>query len=109
MSGSNALVRRVVERASTDGTFRSLLISDPKTAVESELGVIIPADLTVKVFEEGPDEFFIVLPPMEACDESRDPALAAAVAGVAGAAGVVGVSGVVGGDPFAWSPSHLGR
>lgn len=89
MSSNSALVQRVVERASTDSEFRAQLMSDPKAAVESELGISIPADLTVKVVEEKPDEFYIVLPPKETSGALSDAALA----------------GVSGGDSSTWGPN----
>ena len=57
-----ALERRLVVRAYQDEAFRALLLSDPKAALEQELGVDLPTGLKVTVLEETPDELFLVLP-----------------------------------------------
>jgi hypothetical protein len=44
---------RLLERADKDQTFRSLLRSNPRLAIEQELGLRIPADVTVQVHEEA--------------------------------------------------------
>jgi hypothetical protein len=89
MSGNSAFIERVVERATTDDSFRGQLVANPKAAVESELGIAIPAGVTVKVVEETPQEFYIVLPPKETTGELSDEALA----------------GVAGGSSSTWGPN----
>jgi hypothetical protein len=89
MPTNSALVERVIERASDDAAFRSQLLSNPKAAVESELGISIPKDLNVKVVEEMPNEFYIVLPPKDQSGQLSDAQLA----------------GVAGGDSSTWGPN----
>jgi len=89
MPTNTALVEKVIEKARTDAAFRSQLQSNPKAAVESELGISIPADLNVKVVEEKPNEFYIVLPPKEQSGQLSDAQLA----------------GVAGGDSSTWGPN----
>jgi hypothetical protein len=89
MSTNSALVERIVERARTDDRFRAQLRSNPRQAVENELGISIPVHMTVRVVEESADEFYIVLPPHEHSGELSDAELA----------------GVAGGDSSTWGPN----
>ena len=66
----NELREHLIEKAAMDGAFRARLLSDPKAAVEEELGLTIPADFTLKVYEDVPDTTHLVLPPLAALDES---------------------------------------
>lgn len=93
MASNGALVERVVQRASADPGFRAHLMADPKGAVESELGIAIPVGMKVRVVEERPDEFYIVLPPKGRSGEVSDAALA----------------GVAGGDYSTWGPNRQSR
>jgi hypothetical protein len=54
--------RRLVERARSDPSFKELLLTNPRTAFERELGYPLPKSLSVKVVEESPTELFLVLP-----------------------------------------------
>ena len=58
------------EKAAMDGAFRARLLSDPKAAVEEELGLTIPAGFTLKVHEDIPNTSHLVLPPLASLDES---------------------------------------
>ena len=53
---------RLIEKAWKDDGFRKSLIADPKAAVSAELGVSLPASTTVRVVEETPDTFVLVIP-----------------------------------------------
>ncbi len=53
---------RLVSRATTDPQFRRQLLEDPQAAVRDELGVSLPADVTVTVVEETPHALYLVLP-----------------------------------------------
>ena len=64
------LREHLIEKAAMDEAFRARLLSDPKAAVEEELGLTIPADFTLKVYEDVPDTTHLVLPPLAALDES---------------------------------------
>jgi len=57
---------QLVSRAIKDDSFRQQLITDPKAVLQTELGATLPADVEVKVVEEQPNSFFLVLPPKEA-------------------------------------------
>ena len=54
---------KIVGKAAEDADFRARLLSDPKAAIEQELGVAIPASLSVEVHEEGDATAHLVLPP----------------------------------------------
>ena len=54
---------QIVGRASEDTDFRAWLLSDPKGAIEQELGVTIPAWLSIEVHEESGTTAHLVLPP----------------------------------------------
>ncbi|MBW3570476.1 MAG: NHLP leader peptide family RiPP precursor [Gemmatimonadetes bacterium] len=65
------LLREVIERASTDGEFRTRLLADPAAAIRHAFGVILPHNYRIR-FIERPRELdaLIVLPPMgEELDE----------------------------------------
>ena len=66
----NELREHLIEKAAMDGAFRARLLSDPKAAVEEELGLTIPADFTLKVYEDVPATTHLVLPPLASLDES---------------------------------------
>jgi hypothetical protein len=53
---------QLIEKAWKDEAFRQALRSDPQGAVESVLGGKLPAGLQVKLVEETPDTFYLVLP-----------------------------------------------
>jgi|1186.fasta_scaffold321996_2 hypothetical protein len=57
--------RRIRERAASDPAFREELMANPRSAVESELGVAIPAEVSVHVHEESGTEVHLVLPAAE--------------------------------------------
>ena len=54
--------KRLVDRATSDAAFKQLLVSDPRAAVERELGVKVPANVNLKVVQETPDALYLVLP-----------------------------------------------
>ena len=63
METAKELRAKVVGKATEDAEFRSRLLSDPKAAIGQELGVTIPASMTVKVHEESGAAAHLVLPP----------------------------------------------
>ena len=56
------LEARLVTRAWNDPAFRQQLLDDPRTALEQELGVELPAQMTIQILEETPDTLYMVLP-----------------------------------------------
>jgi hypothetical protein len=63
--------RRLLERAQKDDAFRRLLRSNPRQAVEQELGVQIPHNVELHVHEETEDTFHLVLPPAGHLSEAQ--------------------------------------
>ena len=54
----------LIDRATADEEFRARLLSDPKAAVEEELGLTIPAGFNIVVHENvAADTTHLVLPP----------------------------------------------
>ena len=70
METPNEMRMKVTHKASTDADFRARLVSDPKAAIGAELGVSLPAGLTVEVHEESAETAHLVLPPPSKLSES---------------------------------------
>jgi hypothetical protein len=60
--GREALEARVRHRAATDGTFAADLYLDPRAALESYLGVVIPENVVIDVVSEQPGRYTLVIP-----------------------------------------------
>ena len=54
---------QLLEKATADEAFRAQLIGDPKGTLKQELGVTIPASLSIEVHEENDTTAHLVLPP----------------------------------------------
>ena len=54
---------KIVGKATEDADFRARLLSDPEGAIGQELGVTIPASLSIEVHEESGTTAHLVLPP----------------------------------------------
>ena len=63
METPNEMRAKIVGKATEDADFRARLLSDPKGAIGQELGVTIPASLSVEVHEESGATAHLVLPP----------------------------------------------
>ena len=61
---------KIVDKATGDAEFRARLLGDPKGALERELGVTIPASLSIEVHEESAGTAHLVLPPDSKLNES---------------------------------------
>ena len=70
METPNEMREKVIGKASEDAEFRARLFTDPKAAIGTELGVTLPAGLTVEVHQEDTATAHIVLPPNSKLDES---------------------------------------
>ena len=60
---------KIVGKATGDADFRARLLSDPKGALEQELGVTIPASMSIEVHEERGTTAHLVLPPASKLSE----------------------------------------
>ncbi len=56
------LEARLIARALKDESFRNDLRSDPKTAIEKELGMEIPGEINIRLVEENENEVCLVIP-----------------------------------------------
>jgi hypothetical protein len=54
--------QQMIDRASSDPTFRDQLLRDPREAIQEEIGIPLPANITIRVVEEQPGEVILVLP-----------------------------------------------
>ena len=63
METAKEMQAKIVGKAAEDSDFRARLLSDPKGAIEQELGVTIPASLSVEVHEESGATAHLILPP----------------------------------------------
>ena len=67
---------QVIARAMKDPAFRQAMLSNPRAVLAREYNVHLPAHLMVRVLEETPNTFTLVLPAqeeatMELIDECR--------------------------------------
>jgi hypothetical protein len=62
MSQQNPIQEQIIAKAMKEETFRQELLSDPKAAIERELGISIQEDLTIAVHENTPTTLHLVLP-----------------------------------------------
>jgi Nitrile hydratase, alpha chain len=53
---------QLIEKAWKDDAFRQALVTDPRGALERDLGAKLPAGVQVKVVAESADTFYLVLP-----------------------------------------------
>jgi hypothetical protein len=64
--------RRLVERSLQDDAFRRRLLSDPRAAVEEELGTRLPEGVRVVAVEETAQSIYLVLPSTSPLGESSE-------------------------------------
>ena len=77
--------RDVIARARADAAFRADLIADPRAAIRKAYGLELPPSVELRVVEETPSVFYLVLPlSSQALTDEQ-------VSAVAGAAGVSGL------------------
>jgi hypothetical protein len=62
MNQRQQIEQQLIEKAMKDESFRKQLIENPGAAIETELGMKIPVTMNIKVLEEDPKTFFLVLP-----------------------------------------------
>ena len=58
------LEEKLIAKAMKDENFRKNLLENPKAAIEDETGIKIPEAVNLKVVEEDPATFFLILPPI---------------------------------------------
>ncbi len=63
LTARKRLEAQLIDRAMKDDAFREELVRDPKGVFARELGINVPASLTIEVLEERPTTVYLVLPP----------------------------------------------
>ena len=63
METPNEMRAKIMGKAAEDAEFRARLLGDPKGAIEQELGVTVPASLSIEVHEEDGATAHLILPP----------------------------------------------
>ena len=84
LSSRKDFEEKIVSRALKDDAFRQQLIDNPRNVLQSELGATLPADVEVRVVEEQPNSYYLVLPPKEASSAELSDADLEPVAGGTG-------------------------
>lgn len=59
----DALKVQIIKKAWEDPAFKRLLLDDPKAALKQAFGIDVPAEYELKVVEETPTSYALVLPP----------------------------------------------
>ena len=63
MRSGDEMLHQIVEKSALDEGFRQALLDDPKATISRELGITIPASLTIKVHESDMQTVHLALPP----------------------------------------------
>ena len=98
METANEMRAKIVDKATNDPEFRARLLSDPKGTIGQELGVTIPASMSVEVHEESAEAAHLVLPPTDKLNESD-------LQAVAGGIDTQRIMGIFS-DPEHYHPEH---
>ena len=56
------LEAQLLARAWADADFKAKLLSDPKAAIQEELGIPVPSSFEITVVEETTSHFYLALP-----------------------------------------------
>ncbi len=71
MQSVDEMRAHLIGKATEDETFRGKLLSEPRTSIEDELGITIPAGVTVQVHENTAQTVHLVLPPSPKMSEEE--------------------------------------
>ena len=64
--------QELMQKAATDVEFRGKLLTDPRSTIESLLGVPLPEGLKLRIVENTPSEVTLVIPPSVSSELSDD-------------------------------------
>ena len=70
METAREMHAKIVGKAAEDAEFRARLLSDPKGAIGQELGVTIPASMSIEVHENSAETVHLTIPPDSRLSES---------------------------------------
>jgi hypothetical protein len=65
MSQKNPIQEQIIAKAMKEESFRQELLSNPKAAIERELGITVPPGVTIAVHQDTPTTLHLVLPMRE--------------------------------------------
>ena len=71
MTTATELKSRILNKAGEDSNFRAHLIADPKAAIASEVGTVVPDGFDIVVHEDSATTAHLVLPPSSALTEGE--------------------------------------
>ena len=71
MKTANEMRRILVDKAGEDEEFRNRLLADPKSAIQQELDLELPASLSIQVHEDSAETAHLVLPPSPKISETE--------------------------------------
>lgn len=63
MRSGDEMLKQIVDKSAVDTDFRQQLLSDPKSAISGELGIVIPDSMTIEVHESDMQTVHLALPP----------------------------------------------
>ena len=63
MKSGDEMLRQIVDKSAVDETFRQQLLSDPKSAITTELGITMPETMKVVVHKSDMQTVHLALPP----------------------------------------------
>ena len=63
MKSGDEMLKQIVDKSAIDAGFRQQLLSDPKSAITSELGITMPESMNVVVHESDMQTVHLALPP----------------------------------------------
>ena len=72
MQSAEEMRDRLVDKATVDSDFRAELVSNPRSAINAELGIRVPEDIKVVVHESDENTFHLALPPAELSEEQLE-------------------------------------
>ena len=84
MTTATELKTQILNKAGEDNDFRAHLISDPKAAIASEVGMVVPDGFDIVVYEDNATTAHLVLPPSSALTEAELETVAGGVSNYAG-------------------------
>ena len=71
MTAATELKSRILNKAGEDNDFRAHLIADPKAAIASEVGTVVPDGFDIVVHEDSSTTAHLVLPPSPVLTEAE--------------------------------------
>ena len=71
MTTATELKTQILSKAGEDNDFRAHLIADPKAAIASEVGTVVPDGFDVVVHEDSATTAHLVLPPSPELTEAE--------------------------------------